>query len=282
MQAQTFLLCILAVCALFWGVFGLRFAASVLFANLVLGFIRYLLNPCLLSFFNQELSSNAIALLSYAYPLYWGLAFALCRGLDNTAPLNVPLRLILGFVLALSFVALASWTDLRESWRLFHATYIIELEKRPEALRRFFAESSQKQRCEKSHATLLRMALKAGDKEEMRIVLEAEAQCPRASATMRELGKELVDRGDIAGIEQLLGCGLKASTLTYSVGEIDGSLLAYAAITTDNSELVRSIIRNNPEEAAKTPDLERLFLLLEMRNRDDMLELLQKEGLSVF
>ena len=272
MEPQIFWMYSLAAVALTWGLFGLRLAVSVLAANAVLALIFYGLP-------REALGPAITGALPFGYPIYWGAAFFLLRWLDALPLPAFPVvpRVVLGVILAMTFVILANKDDVGHSWNLLYATYAAPVEERPALLREEFARSSYQEVCLDSNATLMRLAVSARDKEVAGLLLDAFSQCHTASATMVQAIKPLFDQGDLASIDFLMENGLKPSTLIAG-SAYRGGALSYAATVARNREIVLSLIQHDVTDARSLPFLSVLQTTLEEQRNDDMLALLRGAG----
>lgn len=270
MEPQTFWLYSLASVSLIWGVFGLRIALSVLAANAVLAVI----------FWHFPGGNGLSDVLLIGYPLYWGVAFFLFRFVEYI-PLPAPpvaLRVALGCIAAAALTVLANWGWIGHNARLLYATYAAPVEDRPRLLEREFARATYGQVCLDSNATLMGLAMGARDRETVAVLLDAFGRCHGASATMEQTVRPVFDAGDVDSLIFLMDSGLKPSTLV-SGSPYRGSALAYAAVVAQNRELVRELVRRNPENAKTLPFLSVVFADLKLINHNAMIRLL--EGLGV-
>lgn len=271
MEPQTFWLYSLASVSLIWGVFGLRIALSVLAANAILAVIFWYLPG----------DSGLGDVLLIGYPLYWGVAFFLFRFVEYI-PLPAPpvaLRVASGCIAAAVLAILANWGWVSYNARLVYATYAAPVEERPRLLEREFAHATYAQVCLDSNATLMRLAMAAGDHKVTGVLLEAFGRCYSASATMEQVVRPVFDAGDVNALGFLMESGLKPSTLV-SGSPYRGSALAYAASVVQNRELVRALARHNPEDARVLPFLGVLFADLKYANNNAMIRQLTDLGIA--
>ena len=261
MNEQTFCLYGLAAAFLVWGALGLRFALSVLVANIVLAFILFGLGPVLGD-------NNLLYVLMLLYPLYWGLAFAAFRFLDrpDMPSISVPLRFGLGCVTALGLVLWAHWGFLAREGNLFRITYLVEPKERAVQLEDFLKSSGRERVCDDSYATLMRLAVKAGDVDVVEVLFSAFSVCNGAAETVSDTVKPLIDNGDAALLKFLLQCGLEPDTEVFGHDYANGTALAYAAVIAKQPELVRLIADSAPDKARG------------LKYRDNMLEALKEQG----
>ncbi len=244
MNEQTFCLYGLAAAFLVWGALGLRFALSVLVANIVLAFILFFLGPALGD-------NNLLHVLMLLYPLYWGLAFAAFRFLDrpDMPSISVPLRFGLGCVTALGLVMWAHWGFLAREGNLFRITYLVEPRERAAHLADFLKSSDRERVCGDSYTTLMQLAAKAGDKEVVGVLFSAFSACNGAAETVSDTVKPLIDNGDAASLEFLLRNGLEPDTEVFGHDYANGTALAYAAVIAKQPGRVRRIAASAPAKA---------------------------------
>lgn len=273
MSFQIFWLYTLAVCALVWGVLGLRFATAVLAANCLLS--------ALLFGARHLIDDNLLHALMFCYPLYWGIAFALLSRLDKL-PLPSPgasLRFFLCFFAALGFLSAARWDDVVLSGRLIYAAYIADVDERPALVRQAMRQASAKQVCRESHATLMRLAVNARDAEVVSGLLDSFAVCRRASRTMQIAVMPLLDDNELEDVEFLLANGMKPSTLVFGADYANGTVLAYAATATGHSELVRLIAAHDPADARNMKYFDMMLEALRTQKNEKMLRALADAGI---
>ena len=275
MNAQTFCLYSLAAACLVWGALGLRFALSVLVANTILAFLLF--NVAVLS--DNE---NLLYALMLLYPLYWGVAFAIFRFLDqaNLPSLNVSLRFALGCVTALGFVLGANWGSLAREGNLFRLTYFVDPKERAGQLEDFLKRSGEKRLCDDSYATLMRLAVNAGDKEVIKVFFRAFSVCNGAAATVSDVVKPVLDSGDAASLEFFLQCGLAPDTEVFGHNYANGTALAYAATATGRPELVRLIAASAPEKARQLKYRGNMLETLTEQDNKEMLSVLVQLGIQ--
>lgn len=274
MNAQTFCLYGLAAAFLVWGALGLRFALSVLAANIVLAFILFGLGPAL----GNE---NLLYALMLLYPLYWGLAFAAFRFLDqpDLPSLSVPLRFGLGCVTALGLVMWAHWGFLAREGNLFRITYLVEPKERAVQLADFLKFAGRERVCDDSYATLMQLAAKAGDKEVVEVLFDSFSDCNGAAETVSDTVKPLIDNGDAASLEFLLQCGLEPDTEVFGHDYANGTALAYAAVIAKQPELVRLIAASAPDKARGLKYRDNMLEALKEQGNKEMLSVLEQAGI---
>ena len=274
MNEQTFCLYGLAAAFLVWGALGLRFALSVLAANIVLAFILFGLGPVL----GNE---NPLYALMLLYPLYWGLAFAAFRFLDRPGwpSMSVPLRFGLGCVTALGLVMWAHWGFLAREGNLFRITYFVEPRERAAQLADFLKSSGRERVCGDSYATLMRLAVKAGDVDVVEVLFSAFSVCNGAAETVSDTVKPLIDNGVAALLKFLLQCGLAPDTEVFGHDYANGTALAYAAVIAKQPELVRLIAASAPDKARGLKYRDTMLEALKERNNKEMLSVLEQAGI---
>ena len=274
MNAENFCLYGLAAVFLVWGALGLRFGLSVLAANIVLAFILFGLGPALGN-------KNPLYALMLLYPLYWGLAFAAFRFLDrpDMPSMSVPLRFGLGCVAALGLALGAHWDFLAREGNLFRITYLVEPKERATQLADFLKSSARERVCDDSYATLMRLAVKAGDREVVGVLFNAFSACDGAAETVSDTVKPLIDNGDAGLLKFMLQCGLEPDTEVFGHDYANGTALAYAAVIAKQPELVRLIAASAPDKARGLKYLGNMLEALKERRDKDMLSVLERLGI---
>lgn len=275
MEPQTFWLYNFAAVAIAWGVFGLRFGLSVLAANCVLAAVFFALP--------QEYGGfNLRDVLLIGYPIYWGIAFLVFRWVEAlplpSSPL--PLRIAVGCVVCIGCVVLAHRGTLSRESSILYAVYLAPVEERPVILEKEFADSPYTDICLDSKAELLRLAMGVGDHDVTAVLLQAFTRCHSGSRTMTEVVKPILDEGDLDGLRFLLDSGLKPSMLVYG-SAYRGSVLSYAATVARQPDIVRMLIRHDPEGARNLPFLSVLMETLVESEDLAMLHLLHDEGIPI-
>lgn len=275
MNEQIFCLYGLAAAFLVWGALGLRFALSVLVANIVLAFILFGLGPALGD-------NNLIYVLMLLYPLYWGLVFAAFRFLDrpDMPSISVPLRFGLGCVTALGLVLWAHWGFLAREGNLFRITYLVEPKERAVQLEDFLKSSGRERVCDDSYATLMRLAVKTGDADVVEVFFSAFSVCNGAAETVSDTVKPLIDNGDAALLKFLLQCGLRPDTEVFGHDYANGTALAYAAVIAKQPELVRLIADSAPDKARGLKYRNNMLEALKEQNNKEMLSVLDQLGIQ--
>lgn len=275
MNAQTFCLYSLAAACLVWGALGLRFALSVLVANIILAFLLFNVSAI-------SSNENLLYALMLLYPLYWGVAFAIFKFLDqaNLPSLNVSLRFALGCATALGLVLSANWGPLAREGNLFRLTYFVDPQERAAQLGDFLKRSDEKRLCDDSYATLMRLAANAGDKEVVKVFFSAFSVCNGAAATISDVVRPVLDSGDAASLEFFLQCGLAPDTEVFGHDYANGTALAYAATATERPELVRLIAASAPEKARHLKYRGNMLEALTERGNKNMLSVLAQLGIQ--
>lgn len=271
---QTFWLYTFAVCALVWGILGLRFAIGVLGANAVLAYLLFGLRGAL--------GDNALYALLFCYPVYWGIVFALLGKLDRLQfPSPGPIaRFFIGLILALALFGLARQEDLKLTGKIYYAAFLADVSQRPVLIGQALAETNPDKLCNESYANLMNLALNAHDGEVTEVLVRSFSVCPRASRTIQAVVKPMLDAGEKKKLSFLLQHGLKPSSLVFGADYANGSALAYAATATGHPDIVRMIAERNTEDARKMKYFSTMIETLLTQDNTVMLDALDEAGLE--
>lgn len=274
MDTHSFLLYGSAASALVWALLGLRFGLSVFAANSLL-LLLWRLFPGIGP--GAPATPALVLVCLVLWPALWGAAFLLLKT-ERLPALPAGLRVCCGLALCAALCAAANWEPLTRAGRLTYALYVGDTKERPARITAFFATASYAEVCLESHPTLMRLAVATRDLDGARALLRAFERCKTASATMTEAVRPLIDAGDESAVAFLLKAGLRPSSLLFGGDYANGTALAYAAVE-GKAELARLIIRHDPDDARSLRYLPLLLSTLRDKGDEDMLRLLEQEGL---
>lgn len=250
----------LAFVALVWAFTGPRSALGALAAHGLLyaahytNFFRDILFP-LASLLpgGPPDHRTQIALLSFSYPLVWGLVYiALCKLPRVRRVIPDRPRMILGTVCALAFVVAANWNFLYCRAGVAYASYLAPAAKRHMALEATFAKSGLKETCTGDYGYALIRAAEARDAGQLRVFAQSAAACRAQSyksESLRTAMLRILHARDTEKLEFILNMGVPATTSVLRTAY--SPALFYAAVRMNDADLVRVLLQGNLERADK-------------------------------
>ena len=250
----------LAFVALVWAFTGLRSALGALAAHGVLyavqytGFFRDILFPLaslLPGAHPAQQTQNA--LLSFSYPLVWGLVYiALCKLPRVRTIIPDRLRMILGTACALAFLVVANWDFLYCRAGVAYASYLAPAAERHVALQATFAKSGLKETCTGDHGYALIRAARARDAGQLRVFVQAASACRAGSYTSESLRTGMLGilhARDTESLKFILDMGVPATTAVLPTAY--SPALFYATVRMNDANLVRVLLQGSLERADK-------------------------------